>query len=157
MMIDRWDDGFLRIALDWARFSKDPNTKVGALIIGPDREPRSAGFNGFPRGIADDDRLQDRDLKLRIIVHAERNAICNAARIGVALKGSTLYIACTDDSGLVWGGPPCTACAIEVIQAGIARIVSYPFKGGFSHWRSDLEFARGLLAEAGVSYREHDQ
>lgn len=153
-MSARWDNHFLQDALLWARMSKDPNTKVGAVLIGPDREPISAGFNGFPRGIADTaERLADRDLKNRLMVHAERNAILNAARIGVSTKGSTLYVACTDDSGMVWAGPPCTPCAIEIINAGIIEIVGYPMKL-VSKWREDLEFAGGLLIEAGVRFRE---
>lgn len=154
-MIDRWDGIFMRKALDWARDSKDPNTQVGAVIIGPDRETRSTGFNGFPRGIADTaERLSDRSMKNRLMVHAERNAICSAALVGVSLKGCTLYLAATDLTGKVWGGCPCTACTIELIQAGITEVVSYPFKAGPSAWRDDVEFARGLLAEAGIKYRE---
>ena len=81
------------------------------------------------------------------MAHAERNAICNAACIGTALLGCTLYLAATDNSRLVWGGPPCTACIIELIQAGIARIVSVPVKCVPFKWHIDLAFARTLLAE----------
>jgi dCMP deaminase len=138
--------------------SKDPNTQVGAVIIGPDMETRSTGFNGFPRGIADTaERLADRELKNRLMVHAERNAICNAARIGTALKGCTLYLLATDDTGGVWGGCPCTACTIEVIQAGIIEVVSLPFKTAPSRWADDIKFAHSLLSEAGVRYREVDR
>lgn len=151
----RWDQAFLRQALEWAKMSKDPRTQVGAVIVGKDRETLATGFNGFPRGIEDSaERLCDREKKNRLMVHAERNAILNAARIGVALKGSTLYLVATDPSGNVWGGPPCTACTIEVIQAGVIEIVSLPFKEGPSAWRDDVEFARQLLVEAGVNYRE---
>jgi dCMP deaminase len=155
-MIDiyRWDRIHLRKALDWARESKDPNTKVGAVIAGPDRETRSTGFNGFPRGIADtSERLNDRDMKLRIIVHAERNAMYAAARVGIPLKGCTMYVACTDDTGDIWGGSPCVNCSIGIIQAGIVEVVSYPFKN-FSKWKDDLEFGRKLLQEAGLRFRE---
>jgi dCMP deaminase len=68
--------------------------------VGPDREVRATGFNDFPRGVADlPERLQDKAEKLRPIVHAEVNAILNAARVGIPLKGCTLYLACTDDTG----------------------------------------------------------
>lgn len=154
---ERWDHGFLRQAHNWALMSKDPRTRVGCIVIGPDNEPRAAGFNGLPRGIADTlERLNDREMKLKLTVHAERNAICNAARVGTALKGCTLYLAAfsTEAPDMLYGGPPCTHCAIELIQAGIAEVVSYPFKTGFSNWRDDLVFARGILFEAGVRYRE---
>lgn len=155
MTIDRWDQHWLGDCLHHARMSKDPNTSVGAVIIGPDRETRSTGFNGFPRHIDDtSERLSSRETKNRLMVHAEHNAILNAARIGTPLKGCTLYIACTDASGQVWSGPPCTQCTLAVIQAGIAEVVGWPFKDGESKWREDIEAARVLLAEAGLRYRE---
>ena len=83
-MTTRWDHHFLQLCLDHARMSKDPSMSVGAVIVGPDREIRSAGFNGFPRGIADTkERLSDRDVKLQLVVHAEMNAVLAAARVGV--------------------------------------------------------------------------
>jgi dCMP deaminase len=94
------------------------------------------------------------ETKLRLIVHAEVNAILNAARVGVSLKGCTLYLACTDDSGAVWGGRPCTRCSLDVIQAGIVKVVSLPFKVGASTWAADVAAAGELLREAGVQYRE---
>lgn len=156
-MNDRWHNHFLDLALLSARMSKDPSTKVGAVIVGADREVRSMGFNGFPRGIDDSaERLNDRDTKLKLVVHAEMNAILNAARVGVSVKGCTLYLAATDASGLVWGGPPCTRCTVETIQAGISQIVSHPFKDVPSRWKDDIAMAGGLLQEAGVGYREFE-
>lgn len=49
----RWDRHFITLALENARMSKDPATQAGAVIVGPDREVRSMGYNGLPRGIAD--------------------------------------------------------------------------------------------------------
>lgn len=135
--------------------SKDPSTRVGAVIVGPQREVRSTGFNGFPRLICDSpERLNDRERKLKLIVHAEMNAVLAAARIGVPLEGCTLYLAATDDTGLVWGGPPCTRCTVELIQAGIKEVVSRPVKAVPSRWHADLAVAHDLLAEARVAYRE---
>lgn len=154
-MSNRWDRHFLSLCREHARMSKDPSTQVGAVIVGPDREVRASGFNGFPRGITDsDERLNDRETKLSLIVHAEMNAILNAARIGVSTKGCTMYLLATDASGDVWGGPPCVRCAVEVIQSGITEIVSLPFKSVPSRWKDSIELARTLLCEAGVSYRD---
>lgn len=154
-MSERWDRHFLQLALDNARMSKDPSTRVGCVIVGPDREVRSTGFNGFPRGIADTaERLNDRETKLRLMVHAEMNAILNAARIGVSVRGCLLYLAATNDSGLVWGGPPCTRCTVETIQAGLAEIVSFIPKQIPSRWLDDLIFARTVIDECGIVYRE---
>jgi len=154
-MSDRWDRHFLQLAVDHARMSKDPSTRVGAIIVGPDREIRSTGFNGFPRGIADThERLHDRDTKLKLVVHGEMNAILNAARVGTPLKGCCLVLAATDNSGAVWGGPPCTRCTVEIIQAGITEILSWPQKAVPSKWHDDLALARTILEEAGIKYRE---
>lgn len=155
-MSERWDDGFLTMALLWAKkMSKDPNTKVASVLVGADsRDVISIGFNGFPMGVADlPTRLADRDLKNRLTVHAERNAIALAARKGHATGGATLYLACTDDTKEVWGGCPCTNCTIEIIQAGIVEIVTYPFKETPSKWRADVEFAQSIAWEAGLRIR----
>ena len=154
-MSERWDNHFLRLSVETARMSKDPSTQVGAVIVGPDREIRSTGFNGFPRGLVDlPSRFADRETKLSLIVHAEMNAVLNAARIGTPLKGCTLYLAATDATGKIWGGPPCTRCTVELMQTGISEIVSHAFKDVPSRWKESIETARGLLQEAGVSYRE---
>lgn len=154
-MSERWDQHFLNLAVMHAQMSKDPSTKVGAVIVGDDREILSTGFNGFPRGIEDSPaRLNDRDMKLKLVVHAEMNAILNAARYGVRLKGRTLYLAATDSTGLIWGGPPCYRCCVEVIQSGITEIVSRPDKAVPSKWHEDLKLARQILAEARINYRE---
>jgi len=153
----KWDRHFISLALENARMSKDPATQAGAVIVGPDREVRSMGYNGLPRGIADTpQRLQDKDLKRSLIVHAEMNAILNAARIGVSTRGCTLYLALTDDSGQVWGGAPCTRCTVEIIQAGITEVVAKPFKNQTSYWTDSVEQARALLQEAQIQYREID-
>ena len=135
--------------------SKDISTRVGAVIVDPFNVQRSDGYKGFPRIITDTpDRLNDRDMKLRLTVHAERNAILNAARTGTPTLGCTLIFAATDDTGAVWSGCPCTLCAIEIIQAGIVEVIGYPTGNGFPRWRDDLEFARTILLEAGVRLRE---
>ena len=87
-MSQRWDSHFVHLALAIAAdMSKDPDTKVGAVIVGPDREIRSTGFNGLSRGITDThERLTNKELKRELMVHAEINAILNAARIGVSVK-----------------------------------------------------------------------
>lgn len=153
-MSERWDKHFIDMCVAHAMMSKDPSTKVGSVIVGPDKEVRSIGFNGFPRGIKDTpERLDDRDTKLKLIVHGEMNAILAAARVGIPIKGCTLYLAATDNFGEVWGGPPCVRCTVEIIQAGIKQIVSPQIRNGFTKWREDLELAQSLLSEAGIKYR----
>ncbi len=149
------DRHFLRVALFNARLSNDPRTKVGAILVGPDGDTFADGCNHFPPGIAETpERLNDREMKLRLIVHAEMDAILAAARYSIPTKGSTLYLAATDNSGATFGGPPCVRCLVHVIQSGIQEIVSLPQKIGFSQWKDDLAMSATLIAESGISYRE---
>lgn len=151
----KWDKLWLEDAVHIARKSKDPSTKVGVVIVSPDGVKLSEGYNGFPRGISDTpERLNDRDTKLKLVVHAELNAILNAARVGIPLRGATMYVASTDKSGIVWGGPPCTRCTVECIQAGIFAFISYPLKTAPSRWHADCEYAGNLIKEAKLTYRE---
>lgn len=153
-MSDRWHRHFLEMARLNSTMSKDKSTRVGSVIVNCDRLIVGAGFNGFPRGIADDHRLDDREVKLSLVVHAEMNAIMAAARIGISVKGATMYTACTDREGTIWGGPPCVRCAVHVIQAGIYRVIAYPGKTAPSRWTADIESARHILFEAGVIFNE---
>ena len=151
----KWDRHFLKLALVHAELSKDPSTKVGSVIVGLDREILSLGFNGFPRGVEDvDTRLQDRETRLQLMVHAEMNAVLAAARNGVRLKGGTLYVAAIDSKGGIWGGAPCIRCTVEMIQSGIAEVVSYPLSSVPTRWFSSIEVSIKMLREAGVTYRE---
>lgn len=140
----KWDRRFIELARHIAGWSKDPSTQVGCVVVGPDREIRSTGFNGFPRGIADDEeRLGNRELKYPLICHAEENAIMHAARTGISLKGCTAFV--------TW--PPCTRCARSLVQAGVAE-VAYP--DGLDipdRWREDFAMSMGMFEEAGLSVR----
>ena len=89
---DKWDGRFIELAKHISGWSKDPSTKVGCVVVGEDREIRSTGFNGFPRGIEDDsDRLEDREQKYPLICHAEENAIMHAALERDTYPGSVHY------------------------------------------------------------------
>ena len=143
-MNEKWDRRFIDLALHISGWSKDPSTKVGCVVVGEDREIRSTGFNGFPRGIEDSmERLEDRELKYPLICHAEENAIMHAARIGISLKDCTAYV--------TW--PPCTRCARSLIQAGVIEVV-YP--GDIEipdRWVEDFERSSSMMKEAGVITR----
>ena len=103
----------------------------------------SLGYNGFPRGVVDDYRLHNHDLKYKIMVHCERNALLFAPRL---TEGCTLY---------TWPFMSCTPCAAMVIQAGIRRCVApvpSPDKG--ERWGADFVVAKQLFEEAGVVLEE---
>ena len=138
-----WDKRFLDLALHISRWSKDPSTKVGCVVVGDDREIRSTGFNGLPRNVEDTvERLNTRDRKLAYMCHAEENAIMHAARIGVSLKDTTAYV--------TW--MPCTRCARSLIQAGVKEIVHCDTEIP-ERWREDFEISRSMIEEANVKLR----
>ena len=143
MMTD-WDERFLKLAKHISKWSKDPSTQVGCVVVGPDRELRSTGFNGLPRGIEDNEqRLNNREIKYPLICHAEENAIMHAARIGMSLKDCTAYV--------TW--PPCTRCARSLIQAGISTIV-YPKDIEIpDRWMEDFNLSLNMLKEANISLK----
>ena len=143
-LMTKWDVRFLELAKQIASWSKDPSTQVGCVVVGPDREIRSTGFNGLPRGIEDsEERLNNREMKYPLICHAEENAIMHAARIGMSLKECTAYV--------TW--PPCTRCARSLIQAGISNIV-YPDNIEIpERWAPDFELSIQIFEEAGIRVR----
>lgn len=140
--LQKWDRRFLLLAQHFAEWSKDPSTKVGCIIVGPDKEVRTSGFNGFPRGVSDDGRLHDRNEKYPIIVHAEENAVAQAARTGTGILGCTAYTTF----------PPCSKCARLFIQAGIAECV-WPDQEIPERWKEDMDRSRELMREAGITLR----
>ena len=144
IMSDKWDKRFLHLAKHISEWSKDPSTKVGCIVVGEDREIRSTGFNGFPRGIEDkQERLEDREQKYPMICHAEENAIMHAARIGISLKGTTAYV--------TW--PPCSRCTRSLIQAGVSEVI-YPKDLDIpERWQKDFDIASGMMNEAGIIVR----
>jgi dCMP deaminase len=109
-----WKEYFLNIAEQVKLKSKDKFTQIGVVIVGKDNEILSTGFNSFPRGLNDNvNERQERPEKYFWLEHAERNAIFNAARIGVSLKDSTMYMTC---------GVSCSDCARAIINSGIKTI-----------------------------------
>jgi|LakMenEpi03Aug12_release.lakeMendotaPanAssembly.Ray.scaffolds.fasta_scaffold939481_2 dCMP deaminase len=151
----KWDKHFIDMCRLHAKLSKDPSTKVGAVIVTPDRQVVSAGFNGFPRGVKDDERLLDREVKLKLVVHAEMNAILAAANLGIRVQGCTMYLA-AESNGVLWSGPPCSRCLVSLIQAGISEIVSIKNTCIPDRWKDDIEFSRSIIEEVGLGYREID-
>lgn len=140
-MLNAWDQRFLDLSRHVGQWSKDRSRKVGCVIVGASREIRAIGYNGFPRGSDDNtaDR-HDRPAKYLWTEHAERNAIYQAARVGIAVQGCTMY--------LPWF--PCMDCARAIVQAGIARLVAVRPDTSEPEWGRQFEAAIVLLEETGV-------
>ena len=137
MSTTNWDKRFLELAKLVGSWSKDPSTKVGAVIVDGDNRIVSTGYNGFPRGIEDcEKKLVDREQKYAIIVHAEMNAIAFANK---SVKGCTLY---------TWPFQPCSRCAGPIIQSGIKRVVSVV--NSDQRWKKNFSLAMQLFNESGI-------
>ena len=139
-----WTEYFLNIAEQVKLKSKDESTQIGAVIVGNDNEVLSTGYNSFPRGM-DDSKIerQERPEKYFWFEHAERNAIYNAARIGVSLKNSTIYLT---------SGVPCMDCARGIVNSGVKivwckRVCTTKNK---EKWEESQRKSMQLLNECGV-------
>lgn len=143
----KWDRRFLDIAEHVASWSKDPSTKVGAVIVRPDLTIASVGYNGFARYADDNPALYaDRPTKLSRVIHAEMNAILNCHE---PVKGYTLY---------TWPFMPCDRCAVHVAQAGIVRVVApKPSLELSSRWLESLTNSKQVFRETGVKLTEIDE
>ena len=137
----KWDVRFCELAQFVSKWSKDPNAQVGAVVFSKRGGDISIGYNGFPMGVEDSaERLEDKEIKLELIVHAEQNALIAA---GSRTMGSTIY---------VWGKPVCARCAGSIIQAGVKRVVALSPKsiGSKSAWYKTGKYAHDMFKEAGV-------
>ena len=147
MFSDKWHKRFMEVAELVSTWSKDPSTKVGAIVVGPDREIRSTGYNGLVRGVDYNkpERLE-RPTKYDFFEHAERNAVYNACLIGASLTGCVIYVT----------SMPCPDCARPIIQSAIKMVGIY--KPEFDEnapqntWRDKLVFSEEMFKEAGIEY-----
>lgn len=142
--MSKWDIRFMEMAEvvgSWSSCYQE-NRHVGAVIV-KDKRILTTGYNGAPSGV---ESCQEKGECLRkklnipsgtrheicYAVHAEQNAICQAAKMGISIEGATIYVT----------HQPCTICTKMIINAGIKRVV---FKHGYPD-----DFSKVLLDEAGV-------
>lgn len=144
----KWDNRFLDLAAHVAGWSKDPSTKVGAILV-INKRIVATGFNGFPAGHDDPPaKYADRAYKYEHVIHAEQNALdhCSAP---LHRLYSTLYVTF----------PPCPDCARAIAKAGVRRVVVRPVPprpedpAWETFWANCEEISRGILEFHGVDYR----
>lgn len=134
-----WIRRYMDMAHLVASWSKDPSTKMGAVIVRPNKTVASVGFNGFPRGIDDSEhRLNNREEKYPRIVHAELNAILNCME---RPEGYDMFVT---------PFTPCSACAAAIIQSGIAAV--YTIAQTPDRWKDSFVLGAQMLQEAKVQY-----
>ena len=139
-----WDEYFLAMAKLASTKSKDPSTKVGAVLVRPDKTIASTGFNGYPAKMHDLN-YGVRDEKLSRIIHAEMNALhfCKDQDT----EGYTLY---------VWPMMCCDRCAVHVIQSGVKRVVSTVYNGG-GRWSESILKSIGYFRSCGLEVQVYPE
>lgn len=139
------DQYFIDMLPAIAARSKDASNQVGAIAVGPDGEIRSTGLNGFPTNVDETSERWDKESgeKYKWVVHAEANLIYNAARVGIPLKGCTMYVSFL----------PCIECAKGIVQAGFDNVVidyDNHQRVQTERWEVDRKRVQDMLWEGGV-------
>jgi dCMP deaminase len=143
-LTSKWDEYFLGMAEYVSKQSKDPSTKVGAVIVDVDGRVISTGYNSLPFCVPDDEKLlNDRERKYEHIIHAEENAVYFA---NADVKGACLY---------TWPFLCCIRCANRMLQVGIERFVAPELPKGH-RWHEQLEESKGLIKLAGRSFKTYE-
>lgn len=128
------------------KYSTDPSTQNGAVLVDYTHAVVARGANHFPVGVRETPERWERPAKYQYVEHAERNSIFDAARRGVGTNGLVMYcpwFACSD-------------CARAIIQAGISEVVGHstPIHGeGSATWKQSIEAAYRMFEESRVRFR----
>ncbi|MEC9291290.1 MAG: CMP deaminase [Pseudomonadota bacterium] len=139
-------DTYLKALRDLQKKSDDPDTQMTAIILSKDLKTKVSKANAMPLGILKDAERLVRPEKYHWIEHAERNAIYDSAKYGLALNGATMFALCM----------PCIDCARGIACSGIKRLyIDYDFTefyidGNAAKWEEGFKRVFALLDEAGV-------
>jgi dCMP deaminase len=157
MTVD-WHRRFMDLAYYVSQWSKDPTTKVGAVLVGPDRH-FITGYNNLARGLDDNTGVRDEHPQKALwYEHAERNALYNANLFGISVKNFHLYVP--------WH--PCCGCARALIQCRISVIIvedilpspqvikRWSDEGRLGSWWENIKTSNEMLLEADVYVRTLD-
>lgn len=137
-----WNKRFMDLARHISTWSKDTNTKLGAVIVDKENTILSVGYNGFCRNANDNIKERyERPKKYLYTEHAERNAIYNAVRSGISLKDGMIYVPLF----------PCVDCARGIINSGIKKLVTYEPDFGHDRWGESFRVSYEILKECGVT------
>lgn len=135
--LGKWELRMFYIARVYGSFSKDPSTKIGAVVQRPDKTTAGHGFNGLPRGV-NDDHMSDRDFKIMTVIHGEENAIVNSR--DATLENCRMF---------VWGLPCCAHCIGLAKQRGVVKI-SCVSERERPDWKASFDAAATVARESGV-------
>ena len=146
-MSTNWNKRYLNLAHYISKWSRDPNRKCGAVIVGQDNTEKAIGYNGLPNNTD----LKNNGIKKRYekpqkymwVEHAERNAIYTAGRNGVSLDGCKMYVTYF----------PCCDCAIAIIQSGIKEVYSPEPDWKHHKWGESWKISKQMFDECGVKVK----
>lgn len=146
--MNKWQEYFMSVAESSAKLSRDPSTKVGAVIVN-NKRIKSTGFNGAPRNFPDElvpmnstgDRLIHQ--KNTYMCHAELNAVLNYDGNIMDLQNADVYVTVS----------PCSRCACMLAQVGVKRII---YKEKY-HRVEETEAAEYILSTSGIEYVKFDE
>lgn len=149
-----WDERFMIDVYEWAAKSKDPRTKIGAVLVyWDDKDGFAHGYNGIARKVKDLPERMERPEKYFWMSHAERNVVYHCARTGRATNGATMFTQ----------GIPCCDCADAVVNSGIVEVVvhkqwqHYEQLFNWEKWNDSSKRSELKFAEAGVKIRVLDK
>ena len=157
----KWIEYFFDICKVVSTKSKDPSTKVGSIIVNSGNSIISTGYNGFPIGVNDNlitikegkpfsNERYEREKKYLWTSHAEENAICFAARNGIKLEGSKLFVV---------GMRPCSRCSRLIIQSGIKEVyvLNNVDETTLERWKEDFDIAENMFKESKIKFISFDE
>lgn len=146
VLSSRWQEFYIRLALEVASGSKDASTKCGAILVRPDKTVASIGFNGFPKRLVDNQEFLTnpvfREDKLSRMTHAEQNCLNYNRDYDTA--GFHMFIS----------AHPCDKCALRIISTNISYIYYAPNPAFEARWAEPIARAKVLLEEAGITLIE---
>jgi dCMP deaminase len=139
-----WDECFMRMAHVISDRSKDPSTQAGAVVVTDNNVVVGVGYNGWPRGIKNDDLPWDKegnleDTKYAYVCHAEENAVYNANN---SVRGCKIYCVLF----------PCNECTKTLIQNGIVEII---YESDKYAQTSAVIASKKMLKLAGIKTRKY--
>jgi dCMP deaminase len=147
--MSKWDRRFFDLCALVGSWSEDESRRIGCVIVGSANEVRATGFNGLPRGVRGNVSTRHKregGEKYHWFEHAERNAIFNAARIGVSVANCRMYV----------GLHPCADCARAIIQSGIISVHTFAFPTNDPVFCRSFRIADEMIRESGVDLLLYD-
>lgn len=137
-------DQAMVMACNLATYSRDPSSQTGAVIVSLAGEVIGTGYNDLSTGIDDIPENWQRPRKYKLVEHAERSALYQAARLGKQTLGAVMVSP--------WIG--CTDCDRGIVAAGVQEIVRIPINFGTDHWSEDIALGDDIMRAAGVKIIE---